>query len=501
MNALFDMSPEKRTRSFLDHPAIHSFLFYKWNRLGRFYNLNIKFFTFLTVILTWYITELNTLSPGIDCPIYHTNNGTCSESIKLRDWSKQDTWFAMFFIGILATVFFSFRQMLRIYCDRREQNFWKKSKKLWFEIGILFASLSLMLPVLLFTNILEIYLWLLSPLVLLRECLQIYSSLKSLKLYLTSMENYAEILLPLLIFITLIVDSEEVLNEIYWKKYIHTLAILISWALVIEMVARHPRINMSVYLTMFCQVMKKSMLVLAIYSPFIVVFGIAFFILKHDSSEEGSFFDNPESGVMKTFIMFIGEIELGDTFPLGDETTETDVFTYIFLIFFVFIIVIVLMNLLNALAIDVTSELEKQAEILSICSSICTLYHLENNTISKYFLDEDAPKISLKPNIEKTYWLILKDFLISDNDFQLPKPVLDQAIEMAKSNKQSVSKLREQLEIEHVKSLQEQMQGEYEQITNMKTDVEIIKEQNVKMKKDVECLKEMLQILINDKNE
>ena len=59
------------------------------------------------------------------------------------------------------------------------------------------------------------------------------------------------------------------------------------------------------------------------------------------------FFDTLGLSVVKTFTMFVGELEFGDL-PI-----ETSV-GYLFFLAFIFLIVVVLMNLLNGLAVSDT---------------------------------------------------------------------------------------------------------------------------------------------------
>ena len=59
------------------------------------------------------------------------------------------------------------------------------------------------------------------------------------------------------------------------------------------------------------------------------------------------FFDSIGLCIIKTFTMFVGELEFGDL-PIKTG------FGYVYLLCFVFLIVVVLMNLLNGLAVSDT---------------------------------------------------------------------------------------------------------------------------------------------------
>ena len=72
---------------------------------------------------------------------------------------------------------------------------------------------------------------------------------------------------------------------------------------------------------------------------------------------EYPFFDNLGLSLVKTFTMFVGELEFADL-PFKDKEVG-----YIFLLAFVFLIVVVMMNLLNGLAVSDTGVIREEAEI------------------------------------------------------------------------------------------------------------------------------------------
>ena len=103
------------------------------------------------------------------------------------------------------------------------------------------------------------------------------------------------------------------------------------------------------------------------YSLFIISFGFGFYILLHkdaptltvqknNAEEEYPFFNDIGLSLVKTFTMFVGELEFAD---LPFETPVG----YLFLLAFVFLIVVVMMNLLNGLAVSDTGVIREEAEI------------------------------------------------------------------------------------------------------------------------------------------
>ena len=120
----------------------------------------------------------------------------------------------------------------------------------------------------------------------------------------------------------------------------------------------------NIYSTMFYRVLKTFISFLAWYSLFIIAFALSFYILLHDdnkttstSGNEYPFFDKLGLTVVKTFSMFVGELEFSDV-PLNSA------FSYVFFLLFIFLIVVVLMNLLNGLAVSDTGLIREEVYYL-----------------------------------------------------------------------------------------------------------------------------------------
>ena len=99
------------------------------------------------------------------------------------------------------------------------------------------------------------------------------------------------------------------------------------------------------------------------YSLFIISFGLGFYILLHkdnpkdpNASDLQPFFDDMGLSLIKTFTMFVGELEFADL-PFDSAVG------YLFLLAFVFLIVVVMMILLNGLAVSDTGVIREEAEI------------------------------------------------------------------------------------------------------------------------------------------
>ena len=115
--------------------------------------------------------------------------------------------------------------------------------------------------------------------------------------------------------------------------------------------------SFNIYSTMFYRVLKTFIFFLAWYSLFIIAFALSFYILLHEDKEnvdnEYPFFDKVGLVLIKTFAMFVGELEFSDI-PFNSP------FSYIFFLLFIFLIVVVLMNLLNGLAVSDTGLIREE---------------------------------------------------------------------------------------------------------------------------------------------
>ena len=191
--------------------------------------------------------------------------------------------------------------------------------------------------------------------------------------YLTSFENILEIVLIVLTSCLLLLGHPGCNLE--FKREISSAALLISWVLLVTMIGRHPQMSAcNIYSTMFYRVLKTFISFLAWYSLFIIAFAFSFYILLHEdngeSDKEYPFFDAVGLTLVKTFSMFVGELEFSDI-PFNSA------FSYVFFLLFVFLIVVVLMNLLNGLAVSDTGLIREEAEIHAHVSRVEVIAQVE----------------------------------------------------------------------------------------------------------------------------
>ena len=285
---LWYMSQSKKHMHLLKHPVIGTFLWMKWKRIGFAYNRNLLIYSSFVAFITSYILTL-------------------FSGIAIRPSSVNITE----------------------YCYSMGQNV-KKPMIPGDIVFLWFASVVCLI------------------LLMLREFLQFGIAPRR---YVFSLENWVEIVLIGMTSFLLFDDFYTCSRNT--KRHLAAFIIVLSWSELITMVGRHPKLtNINIYVTMLFKVLGTFIVFLAWYSLFIFAFGLGFYILLHQDTpnpeaHDYEFFDSIGLCIIKTFTMFVGELEFGDL-PIKTG------FGYIYLLCFVFLIVVVLMNLLNGLAVSDT---------------------------------------------------------------------------------------------------------------------------------------------------
>lgn len=327
---LWYMSQSKQHRHLLKHPVITSFLWMKWKRISFAYNQNLVFYFSFVTLLTSYIFTLyggksmrarSVLSE--ECPV-----GSFGKNSNFEAESEQTT-----------------------------------SSALPAEITILWYLNSILLLIL-----------------FLRECLQFGIAPRR---YFFSLENWLEVSLIGLIGALLFYGGFGC--NVTTKRHIAAIVIVLSWSELITMIGRHPKLSTyNIYVTMFYRVISTFIKFLLWYSLFIVAFALGFYILLHrddghePEEDEYTFFNFIGLCLVKTFTMFVGELEFSDL-PIDTPVG------YLFFLAFIFLIVVVMMNLLNGLAVSDTGVIRQEAEINSYICQVEVISYIESMLLGDPF--------------------------------------------------------------------------------------------------------------------
>merc|ERR1719483_1700121 len=326
--------------------------------------------------LTWYIFErFGGVSFRKDDPGGTENKEESFCSVKrLGTDMSIGFWYTTFLIQSICQFLLILRDWRR---DLKESN-WKVALQVFFTSWLEYMIITITIILLIFqAKAMYIVLTILLALVSFREGLQMMVSLKK---YVFGAENWLEIATIVLVGVILYVPDSRFEDACETKRHLAAIAIVLSWATLITLVGRHPKLSRyNIYVTMFYRILETFVTFLLWYSFFLIAFSLGFYIMLHQdlpnvtppSDDDYKFFNNPWWSLVKTATMFVGEIEFSDIpidldnglWPLG----------YMFLLTFIFLIVVVLMNLLNGLAVSDTAVIREKAEIVTYIIRVETI--------------------------------------------------------------------------------------------------------------------------------
>ena len=202
------------------------------------------------------------------------------------------------------------------------------------------------------------------------------------------------------------------------KRCLAAWAIVSMWIRFIGKVSKHPKLERwSLYFTMFWQVAKTFSKFLFFYATFIIAYALGFYIMLHqdygkgnnstetesqslsnptapnthfrakrrsgspgavsgneDEENDSGDYNVPAKSMMKTVIMFLGEID--DLPSKGGNITST--LAHLYLLTFLFLLVMVLMNLLNGMAVSDTGKILQKTQVLGQIGLIDTISYSES---------------------------------------------------------------------------------------------------------------------------
>ena len=200
--------------------------------------------------------------------------------------------------------------------------------------------------------------------------------------YIFTLENWVDV--TLITLTSILLFHGDYGCHVNLKRHLSAFIIVLSWSELITMIGRHPKLTeINIYVTMLYRVLGTFILFLTWYSLFIIAFALGFYILLHQDHKDAEdhdylFFDSLGMTIIKTFTMFVGELEFGDL-PIKTG------FGYIFLLGFVFLIVVVLMNLLNGLAVSDTGVIRAEAEVYAYKTQVEIISYMESTILGDPF--------------------------------------------------------------------------------------------------------------------
>lgn len=215
--------------------------------------------------------------------------------------------------------------------------------------------------------------WILSLIFLIlmtfREAIQLYLSRKQY----FSLMNLFECLLISMIWILLL--------GIVTHRILRALTFLSMAFSFLAVIGDLPDLSISTHMVILKKVFQTFFKSLALYSILLIGFALCFYSLFESKVRENDGFKNPTSAIIKTIVMFSGELEASNI----DFNNYVD--SLIFL-FFIFLIPIVLLNLLNGLSVTDIFEIKAEGHLIDLCQKIHVLNRYERIIMSR----ESSPR-------------------------------------------------------------------------------------------------------------
>ena len=377
---LFYMGQSKQHRHLLKHPVVTSFLWFKWERIRPYFNRNFRLYSLFVYLLTWFIfVRFGGISQqdNIQSCFYWLYVVVFSLMVVMivRDWCK-DVQDAVRAESLAASLQNRIRPELSVNSPKM---LWQLLLSNWVDLVMIAGCSSILI---LDQKQLHIPVWVLVAVISLRELLQLAVSLKR---YITSVENWLEVIMLGLVVSILLNHSQD---QLLLNRHLAAIALVLSWAELITLIGRHPKLlHCNVYVTMFYRVLNSFFFFLLWYSLFIIAFGLGFYIMLHNDNglrqadglpaeDQNHLFNRTWLSLVKTSAMFVGELEFSDI-PIN-SATYNGMLAYVFFLSFIFLTTVVLMNLLNGLAVNDTSDIKQKAEIYSYISRVETISYMES---------------------------------------------------------------------------------------------------------------------------
>ncbi|KDR19690.1 transient receptor potential cation channel protein painless-like [Zootermopsis nevadensis] len=308
------LAESSRLRDLLRHPVITSFVSLKWRQVRLVFFIDVAFYVTFVLFLSAYILFSESYDTLIDEGVANTTSYA-----PILNFSSDLTY----------------RRILRYAMGDNNPQY------LWYPIMILLGLLTA------------------------REVFQliIYGSV-----YILSMENWLELLLVT----STLISCSGVVQNVEVNLHFSAVAILLAWLELVLLSGQLPLL--SIQLEMLKTVSRTFLRFMMSYVLLLIAFALSFYVLfkGNSGSDDGDMFSNPLLAILKTVVMFTGELEASNlSFQILPFTSHV-----IFLLF-VFLVATVLLNLLNGLAVNDTEVIRKDAETLSIVARVRLISKIE----------------------------------------------------------------------------------------------------------------------------
>jgi ankyrin repeat protein len=250
----------------------------------------------------------------------------------------------------------------------------------------------------------------------------------SLKRYLCHVDNIIE----WFVLISNILLSYLFINENYnWQSHVAAFAVLFAWVNVMLLLGQLPVLGS--YIAMYIKVQKEFLKLFIAYACLLIGFTLSFCVIFPAKS----YFQYPTYSFIQVTALMIGSVEYNDLI-FENKTSEfmLETSAHIMFLIFMLFVTIIMMNLLVGIAVRDIQGLQKTAGLSKLVRQTKLIYGIElsllNSWLPNYILMLVRRTALVSPS---GYRVVLHVKPLNHQENRLPKDVLKDAYELAKSRK------------------------------------------------------------------
>ncbi|GFG39343.1 hypothetical protein Cfor_08296 [Coptotermes formosanus] len=278
-----------------------------------------------------------------------------------------------------------------------------------------------------------------------------------------------------------------------WQSHIAAFAVLFAWVNLMLLLGQLPVLGS--YIAMYIKVQKEFLKIFIAYACLLIGFTLSFCVIFPAKSN----FKSPVYSFIQVIALMIGSVEYEDLI-LEDKPPEfmLEASAHIMFLIFMLFVTIIMMNLLVGIAVRDIQGLQKTAGLSRLVRQTKLIYGIElsllNSWLPNYILKLVCRTALISPS---GYRVVLHVKPLNHQEKRLPKDVLKDAYELAKSRKcgtnfpsvkpQGLSFIRNEQN-----SASQLLPGESTQIQKLQTEVEKGNKAIVKLKEEIQELKSIL---------
>ena len=312
----------------------------------------------------------------------------------------------------------------------------------------------------------------------------------SLKRYLFHIGNIIE----WFVLISSILISYLFINENYnWQSHVAAFAVLFAWVNLMLLLGQLPVLGS--YIAMYIKIQKEFLKLFLAYACLLLGFTLSFCVIFPAKSN----FSNPVHSFIQVIALMIGSVEYSDLI-LDNKPSEfmLEESAHIMFLIFMLFVTIIMMNLLVGIAVRDIQGLEKTAGLSKLVRQTKLIHSIElsllNSWLPKYILKLVRRTALISPS---GYRVVLQVKPLNHQEKRLPKDLLKDAYELAKSRKcgANVPSVKPQVLSftgNEQNSASQLLPGESTQIQNLQTEVEKGNKAIAELKEEIQELKSIL---------